>query len=159
VPESTDPVVVAFDGSDESRAAVTAAARLFAGRQLLIVSVYEPALALVTQSYIDPMTGGYVMPTPELTATVEHVQREHAGASADAGARLAHSLGAEAEPLAIADGDVAEAISAVADERDAAVLVVGSRGLGAVKAKLIGSTSRRLLHEARRPVLVVRAVE
>jgi nucleotide-binding universal stress UspA family protein len=33
---------------------------------------------------------------------------------------------------------------------------VGSRGLGAVKARLLGSTTRRLLHESHRPVLVVR---
>jgi nucleotide-binding universal stress UspA family protein len=159
VPESTDPVVVAFDGSDESSAAVTAAARLFAGRPLLIVTVWEPALALATQSYHDPMTGTYVMPTPEMTATVEDAQRGHAEANADAGARLARTLGAEAEPLATPDGDIAEAIGTLADERDAAALVVGSRGLGAVKSKLFGSTSRRLLHEARRPVLVVRAPE
>jgi nucleotide-binding universal stress UspA family protein len=159
VPETTDPVVVAFDGSDESRAAVTAAARLFADRPLLIVTVWEPALALVAQSYPDPITGSWVMPTPEMTATVERTQREHAEATADAGARLAGSLGAEAEPLAIPDGDIAEAIGAVTDERNAAALVVGSRGLGAMKSKLFGSTSRRLLHESRRPVLIVRAVE
>jgi len=159
VPESTHPVVVAFDGSDESRAALTAAARLFADRPLLIVTVCEPALALVAQSYPDPMTGSYVMPTPEMTATVERSQREHAEATADAGARLARTLGAEAEPLAIADGDIAGAIGSVAEERDAAALVVGSRGLGAIKSKLFGSTSRRLLHESQRPVLIVRAVQ
>jgi nucleotide-binding universal stress UspA family protein len=36
------------------------------------------------------------------------------------------------------------------------VLVIGSRGLGGVKA-LFGSTSRSLLQETDRPVLVVKA--
>jgi nucleotide-binding universal stress UspA family protein len=36
-------------------------------------------------------------------------------------------------------------------------MVVGSRGLGGIKARLLGSTSRKLLQHTRRPVLVVRA--
>jgi hypothetical protein len=40
------PVVVAFDGSDEARGAVTTAAALFRGRRLLVVSVWEPGLAM-----------------------------------------------------------------------------------------------------------------
>ncbi len=53
------------------------------------------------------------------------------------------------------DTSVAETVAAVAERCDAALIVVGSRGLGAVKAWLMGSTARRLLHESRRPVLVV----
>jgi nucleotide-binding universal stress UspA family protein len=158
VHENVHPVVVAFDGSDAARAAVTAAAGLFTNRPLVIVSVWEPGLAMVAQSYPDPLGSTYALPTPEELATVDRVQREHAGASAEAGARLARSLGATAEALAMPDsGNIAEAIDAVAEQRDAAALVVGSRGLGAVKSTLFGSTSRRLLHDSQRPVLVVRA--
>jgi nucleotide-binding universal stress UspA family protein len=55
--------------------------------------------------------------------------------------------------------NVAETLIAIAEERDAAAIVVGSRGLGAVKSRLLGSTSRKVLHDTRRPVLVVRAPE
>jgi nucleotide-binding universal stress UspA family protein len=37
--------------------------------------------------------------------------------------------------------------------------VVGSRGLGGIKARVLGSTSRKLLHDTHRPVLVVRTPE
>jgi nucleotide-binding universal stress UspA family protein len=37
--------------------------------------------------------------------------------------------------------------------------VVGSRGLGRVKARLLGSTSDGLLRSTNRPVLVVRTAE
>ena len=109
------------------------------------------------QSVPDTTGVGYVPPSAEQVATVDRLQRDHAGATAEVGAKLAQNLGARAEALAAPDdADVAETVAAIAEQRDAAAIVVGSRGLGAVKSKLFGSTSRRLLHDGRRPVLVVR---
>jgi nucleotide-binding universal stress UspA family protein len=52
--------------------------------------------------------------------------------------------------------DVARTLIDIAEERDARAIVVGSRGLGGIKARVLGSTSRKLLHDTHRPVLVVR---
>lgn len=154
------PVIVAFDGSAEARAAVLAAAGLFRDRPLLIVSVWEPGLAMAAQTYPDALGITYPAPSAEEVATVDRLQREHAAATAEAGAQLARGLGATAEALPVPDSaDVAETVAATAEQRDAAAVVVGSRGLGGVKSKLLGSTSRRLLHDSRRPLLVVRAPE
>jgi nucleotide-binding universal stress UspA family protein len=156
--DETVPVVVAFDGSPESEAALRAAAGLFGDRLLLITSIWEPGLAMATMS--TPEVGGmaYAMPTPEQIGTVDRAQRNHAGATAEAGVKLAQELGARAEALAVPDGaDIAATIVGIAEERSAAAIVVGSRGLGGLKSKLLGSTSRRLLHDARQPVVVVRA--
>jgi nucleotide-binding universal stress UspA family protein len=157
--EQVKPVVVAFDGSVESQAAVTTAAGLFADRTLLVVSVWEAGLAVTAATWRDAtLDGAPVMPSPETVAVVDHREAENASSVAEAGARLARSAGATAQALAVEDdvGDVARAVEDLAAEHHAAVLVVGSRGLGAVKARLMGSTSRRLLHDAQRPVLVVR---
>jgi nucleotide-binding universal stress UspA family protein len=54
-------------------------------------------------------------------------------------------------------GDTVEEILGYADTHDVDVIVVGSRGQGAVAATLLGSVSRAVLREARRPVVVVRA--
>jgi len=52
-------------------------------------------------------------------------------------------------------GDPANEIVAYADSVDADVIVVGSRGHGTLAGTFLGSVSRGVLREARRPVLVV----
>ena len=160
---STDerPVVVAFDGSPESEAAVRAAAGLFGERTLVVVSVWEPGLAMAMTSPPDGLSGlSYSAPSPETMARVDRIQHERASGAAEAGAALARELGAEAVPHSVPDEvDIAETVAGVADERDAAAVVVGTRGLGRVKSALMGSTSRGLMHHTRRPVVVVRAPE
>jgi nucleotide-binding universal stress UspA family protein len=54
-------------------------------------------------------------------------------------------------------GDPASAIVAYADSIDADLIVVGSRGHGAIASTLLGSVSRGVLAHAKRPVLIVRA--
>jgi nucleotide-binding universal stress UspA family protein len=50
---------------------------------------------------------------------------------------------------------VADALAAAAAERDAAVIVVGSRGQSARREILVGSVAMATLHHGQRPVLVV----
>jgi nucleotide-binding universal stress UspA family protein len=154
------PAVVAYDGSDEARAAVEAAVALFAGRRLVVVSIWEAGLAQAIAPLRDPTGVGYPISTPAEAAAIDEIQHDHAVSAAEEGARLARELGASAEPRSVADeADVAETLAAIAEEQDAAALVIGSRGLGRVKSSLFGSTSRELLRRTHRPVLVVRVPE
>jgi nucleotide-binding universal stress UspA family protein len=158
--EDSRPVVVAFDGSPEALEAVRTASTLFRDRPVLVVTVWEPGLAMAGAMLPAADVGGanFIPPTLDQMEAVDEAAREHAQAAAEAGTRLASELGATAESLHVPDrADVTETLVGIAEERDAAALVVGARGLGRVKSALLGSTSRRLLHETRRPVLVVRA--
>jgi nucleotide-binding universal stress UspA family protein len=51
----------------------------------------------------------------------------------------------------------AHALSDVATQRDARMIVVGSYGESPLKGAVLGATAYRLVHVAERPVLVVRA--
>ena len=152
------PVLVAFDGSDESQAALRAAADLLPSRLLVVVTVWEPQLAEAMVPLSDNLSGlSYVPPDPQTLAMVEDAQHEHADSTAAAGAQMARELGVTAEPHAVPDEvNIVETIAAVAERRDAAAIVVGSRGLGRVKSSLLGSTSKGLLRHTSRPVIVVR---
>ena len=154
------PVIVAYDASEEAQTALREAVALFGQRALIVATVWEPGLAMATMM---PPAGeptmGY-MPDPEEVAAIDRAQSGHAGNVAEAGARLARELGATAEALSVPDSaNVADTLIAIAEERDARAIVVGSRGLGGIKARVLGSTSRRLLHDTHLPVLVVRTPE
>ncbi len=83
-------------------------------------------------------------------------QFKRAWAALDEAMAEAERLGVEAEED-IAEGDVVEEIIRAAVFRDAAVIVVGSRGLGVVSGALIGSVSKALVELSPVPVLVVKS--
>jgi nucleotide-binding universal stress UspA family protein len=94
----------------------------------------------------------------EVTAETARVERDQAAHAAGAGAEFARELGATAESIPVTDEtNVTVAIASEADRHDTCAAVVGSRGLGRVKAPLLGSTTQGLLRRTRRPVVVVRA--
>lgn len=57
---------------------------------------------------------------------------------------------------AVVEGDAKEAIRQAVERMQAGLLVLGSRGLGAIKRAFLGSVSDYLIHHACCPVLVVR---
>jgi nucleotide-binding universal stress UspA family protein len=151
------PVLIAYDGSELSQAALRRAAELFAGRPAVLATVWEPGLAAVFAGPTDPLGGTTLPPDPATVETIDRLQREHASTVAAAGAELARSLGLEAEPHAVPDEvDVADTLIAIAAERDAAVIVVGTHGISGLRSRLLGSVARRLIAHCERPVLVMR---
>jgi nucleotide-binding universal stress UspA family protein len=150
------PVLIAYDGSDTARRAVSEAGKLFGSRQVLVVTVWEPSLAYEAEI---PMAGLDMPAVPidiEGARELEEELHQRAVRTARAGAELAQSVGLEARGLAVADEvHVADAIVGLARKRGVAAIVVGSRGLKGLRARLEGSTSSAILKHASCPVVVV----
>ena len=147
--------LIAYDGSAPAQHAVEQASRLLSARRVVVVTVWEEGLAFVrAPTGLD--VGGAVPIAPSVVAEIQDAAQQHGARVAHEGAQLARRLGLEAEPLALADlGGVSETILAVARDRRPSVIVIGSRGLGGLLARLEGSTASYLLRHATCPVLAV----
>ncbi len=155
--DAAAPVLIAYDGSEVSRAAVRHAAELFAGRPAVLVTVWEPGMAAVAMGLPDTMGAGALPPDPATLEAVDRAQHEHASTVAAEGAEFARSVGLAVEAQVVADElDVADTLIAIAQERGAAVVVAGSHGITGLRKRLLGSVSRKLIEHCDRPVLVIR---
>ena len=137
-------IAVAFDGSPESREALVLGAGLARerGATLRVVTVVKPSGEVVAPMY--PFTHEAKSWHEETEAEQLHSQRLAEQAIAD--------VGASAEPEIVL-GSPSEALEAISPHVD--LIVVGSRGWGAVRQVVLGSTSHRLAHSAACPILVV----
>jgi nucleotide-binding universal stress UspA family protein len=153
------PVLIAFDGSGPARQAMAEAAKLLAAHKTVVVTVWEPNLAYMTAAAPPDLAMSPVV-EPEAVLNVEQGLRQNAERVAQEGAELARSFGLDAEPLAVSDdGDVAHTLVNLAHKAGASAIVVGSRGLSGIRARLEGSTSKGVLKRASCPVLVVHEEE
>ncbi|MBO2460573.1 universal stress protein [Actinomadura violacea] len=146
-------VLIAFDGSDDSKTAIEYAARHLKPEPIVILSVWEPLLTQLTWA---PLAAG-VPVAAEQGEDGKFEEEKQAEALARKGAELAEAAGAaEVAPRAErGGGPVWAAIVDVAEEVNASLVVTGSRGLAGARSMILGSVSTRVLHHAGRPVLVV----
>jgi len=151
------PVLIAYDGSDPARRTIREAAELFGSRPALVVTVWEPALdySVPAESVGTMRMSSAVVDLPP-AEEANAAFRARALHTAKDGVELAKSLGLQAEALGVTGEEhVAEAIVAAARDRGAAAIVIGSRGLSGLRARLDGSTSKEVLKRSPCPVVVV----
>jgi nucleotide-binding universal stress UspA family protein len=146
----SQPVLFCFDGSDGAADAIRSAGGLLGAREAIVLSVAVPA----EEEFASNPMGELVGRLSRLYREWGEYAAELATTQAQHGVQLAGEAGfAEARPLT-ATGKPASTIVRVADEQDAAVIVIGSQRYGAI-AGVLGSVAARVAREAKRPVLVV----
>jgi len=141
-------IVVGTDGSDTAAEAVRQAVELAraVGAKLELVSAYEPVSSQRLRA--------------EQRDAPEDLQwainpREDVEATLEAAAEVAREAGVEVD-IYPRQGDPADAILDVAEERGADVIVVGNKGMTGAKRFLLGSVPNKVSHHAPCSVLIIR---
>jgi nucleotide-binding universal stress UspA family protein len=139
-------ILLATDGSPSASLATQEAIELgrATGWPLTIVTVWHISL---TGFAFEP-----VIAAAEISDAVKVRAQEALRETAEA----VRKAGIEPEALFV-EGLPADEICALAEEREATLIVVGSHGWGTMQRLLFGSVSRAVLQHAPCPVLVVRA--
>ncbi len=146
-------VLIATDGSADAVAAAGQALGLLAPADKVTVLCAVEAPAAATAGQESGFAGGLAEPEV-IDAAWDAVRDEARGALEQTVAVLGATPTVERRIEAGSPGPV---ICRVAEELAADVVVVGSRGRGAIRRALLGSVSTHVANNAPCPVLIVRA--
>lgn len=144
VPDSTGPVLFAYDGSARAADAIEQAAAELAARDALVVCVWQPVdvgFTPVEATHFDADQATEVRRAAELTAA-------HGAALANRAGFAAHSLAVEAAPIW-------KGIVETARDQNASLIVVGPHRRSGLLGHLEGSVAGAVVAHATTPVLVV----
>jgi nucleotide-binding universal stress UspA family protein len=142
----TAQILICYDGSDGADRAIDAAADLLGPRAAVVLDVGPTLTGAESLAAIDSIVPG---------TAFEELNLADATTRAQAGAEHARRAGFQAEARADLAAPTWAGVVEVADELDAAVIVIGSRGLTGGRELLAGSLSHAVAEHAGRPVLIV----
>jgi nucleotide-binding universal stress UspA family protein len=140
------PILICYDGTEGSERAIDTAAALLGTGHAVVLDIGPPITAAESLATISPVVPGEAF---------EELNTADALGRARKGAEHAERAGFTAEARASLAAPTWQGIVDVADEIDAAVIVLGSRGLSGAKEFVEGSVSHDVAAHAARPVLIV----
>lgn len=174
----TSNILVAYDGSDPARRALDLAMELCKklNAELSIVHVLmhgRPAKELVRMAEIEHMVEQvYKEHLPDAAYSSGHAYDALNIATQGAqNARILSALGDRLVEMAksrcaehgvkvvhsfVRTGDYSDGILEAAADATSDMIVIGSRGLGSLKAAILGSVTQKVLHHATQTVVVVK---
>lgn len=139
-------VVIAVDGSEAADEAAGVGLDLAEG--LRAEAIFVHASKTAARRVFDSAAEGEALPAEQVDAVLRHADQLARGRDVTSTFQVWPAEGVE---------DVAGVVAAVADSHRPSVIVVGSRGRGAVAGAVLGSVSRAILGTADVPVMVVHA--
>jgi len=144
-------ILLATDGSEEARQATQAAAELSkeTGSEVHVTYVLPSP---------NELRGHHLYSKEVMNSVLERAEEEGRSFLEEEAERLRSSGGKVAETHLRA-GDPDKEIVKLSEELDVGTIVIGSRGLGALRRALMGSVSESVVTHAHCPVFVVRGDE
>jgi nucleotide-binding universal stress UspA family protein len=143
-----EKILIAIDGSPASDEAVEFGVELAAEQNAAVIFVHVVRLLDIVPMTCFGMAAG---------ARPHEVTEEEKQPLVEAKAAAEHQGVHVTAKLLI--GDAVDEIVACADNLDVDLIVIGSRGHGDLTSALLGSVSRGVVSESKRPVVIVRERE
>jgi nucleotide-binding universal stress UspA family protein len=142
-------ILLATDGSKHAELAATTAVDLAksTGSELHVVSVFPGP------GYVHPY---YETHFPEAAERLRREARKERQEVLDERVERIREAGDSVAQTHIREGETAAEIVTFAEELEAGLIAIGSRGLGAVRRMLMGNVSDSVVRHAHCPVMVVR---
>jgi nucleotide-binding universal stress UspA family protein len=140
------PILICYDGSDNAARAIATAATILGPRRAVVLDIAPPITGAESIAAMSSVVPG---------SAFEDLNTAQADQVAEKGADIARAAGFDAEARGVLAAPTWQGIVDVADELDTPVIVIGSRGLSALREVLEGSVSHQIAEHARRPVLIV----
>jgi len=152
-------ILLATDGSGEAELATRTAVDLarMSDSELHVIHVMDaaPSPALIYPEATDPE--GVELPDPILQQDLARRAEQLGRQILDAEAERVSSAGGTVAQTHLAMGDTPREIVHLAEDLEAGLVVMGSRGRGGIRRALMGSVSDSVVRHAHCPVLIVRA--
>jgi nucleotide-binding universal stress UspA family protein len=139
---SPKQILIATDGSVGAAVAVEEGvwlAKMLSAKAIFVAVARSPLPVLGDPYYQRALTADLAKARAAIAAAIPVAEERHVSYETE-----------------IVEGSPAEAILELARARAADLIVVGSRGRGAVTGAVLGSVSSEIVHRADRPVLVAR---
>lgn len=144
-------ILIATDGSKNSQNAVNYVINLLENQQkdnveVSVISVYNSGLG---------SSGKAIIPKKEYTRIIEYAKAQ-AEQAVNSIAAVLEKKGIKVNKI-VEEGDPAQVIAKIAKSINADQIVMGTRGLSDLKGMLMGSVSRKVVHLAHCPVVLVKS--
>jgi nucleotide-binding universal stress UspA family protein len=161
------PILLCYDGSEFAKRAIRDSAGVLGGGAATVLTIFESlGSALLRHPVAETTELGrqFKEISQEVVDELDSGNAERAQATAAEGAEVAMTAGFDAQPearRALARAIERDAVTVwhaildAADEKDAAVVVLGARGRSTLGSALLGSVSYGVVHNSTRPVLIV----
>jgi nucleotide-binding universal stress UspA family protein len=140
------PILICYHGSADAARAIETTVTLVSSRRAVVLDIGPVKTGAESVAAVSSVVPGDAF---------EELNKADAGQTASRGAQIARSVGFDAEPRDALAAPTWQGIVDVADELDAPVIVIGSRGLSGLREIVDGSVSHQVAEHAGRPVLIV----
>jgi nucleotide-binding universal stress UspA family protein len=144
------PILLCYDGSPDAADAIRTAAPQFSGREAVAVVFWQPFAQVAKRFAIS------LLEVVQEASSVNEREGQLAQQLAGEAAAIANEAGFTASARAIeVTIPIDEAIIEYAEEIDAAVIVLGSRGRSGISSMLLGDVANDVAQRSTRMVLLV----